>query len=345
MFKKVLAVLLVVAMIFSFAACGNSDAGAEGGDDGQTYVLKFGSVVNEQHVAYKAMEKFKAELEEKSNGRIEVQLYGNSSLGSEREMLEGIAMGTIEMYYGGSMTLAGFTDDVKFQSLPFLFSGGKQAAFDFFNQFGDSISEEVLEQTGIRVIWTDNGEFNCLTKKPIYTVDDFKGLKVRCHEVDVMLEAYKALGANPTAMAFSEIYTALQQGTIQGTNTTALLVDTNAFYEQCEYYNNLHLFYDMGVTAVSEAWLKTLPEDLQQIVIDAANWFADTYNADILAAEEKTEAFLRDTITYVDYTAEELEPFIEAVQPAYDWFRENVDEPRLDEYLEALEPINAKYMK
>lgn len=357
--KRLTIIALTLVCSLALASCGprtptgGQTSSPTGGADtpappaNSEYVLKFGSVVNTTHLAYKCMQNFEKNVEAASNGRIDVQLYSDSNLGGEREMLEGLSMGTIEMFYGGSMTLAGFTDAAKFQSLPFLFTGGFEAAHEFFDEYGPTISEKIESDAGIKVIWTENGTFDPLTDKEINTPADFKELKMRCHEVDVMLDAYGRLDAQPTPMAFAEIYTGLQQGTVDGCNTTAFLIETSKFYELCSVYNKMNLFYDMGVTGISSSWFETLPEDLQEIVLKGAQDFSAEYNS--LYAEELAkceERLVNDHgMTIKTYTVEELVPFQEAVAPTYDWFRENVDEPNLDMYLEALETINAKYLK
>lgn len=361
--NSILAMALTCALSFSLlSACGGDTASkpsappsggapatsapASSGTQKAEYTLKFGTVVSTTHMAYACMQDFEQRVEEATNGRIDVQLYGDSQLGGEREIIEGMSMGTIEMFYGGSMTLAGFTEAAKFQSLPFLFTGGFDAAHEFFDTYGAPISEKIEADSGVKVIWTENGTFDPLCNKEIDVPADFKGLKMRCHEVDVMLQAYEALGAQPTAMAFNEIYTGLQQGTIDGCNTTSLLIDTSKFYEQCKVYNKMNLFYDMGVTGISASWYNGLPEDLQKIVLDEANAFAQQYNDNYAKALEECEARMtsEEGLTIKTYTQDELAPFIEAVQPAYDWFRKNVDEPNLDTYLDALKEINAKYL-
>jgi tripartite ATP-independent transporter DctP family solute receptor len=357
--KTFLALAIVCTLCLSIlAGCGGtaastaapsaapSETASAAPTDSKTYVLKFGTVVSTTHMAYSVMEDFEKLLEADSGGRIDVQLYANSQLGGEREMIEGMSMGTIEMFYGGSMTLGSFTEAAKFQSLPFLFTGGFDAAHEFFDKYGAEISDKIEKDAGVKVIWTENGTFDPLCNKEINTPADFKGLKMRCHEVDVMLQAYEALGAQAVAMSFSEIYTALQQGTIDGCNTTSLLIDSSKFYEQCTVFNKMNLFYDMGVTGLSSSWLASLPEDLQQLVVQDAKAFSAEYNEKYAQAVSECEDRLVNQygVTIKAYTQEELAPFIEAVQPAYDWFRANVDEPNLDTYLSALEEINAKYM-
>lgn len=357
--KKTGILALILACTMVLASCGSqapagTTAPAVGSTDNPNpvpakaeYVLKFGSVVNTSHMAYDCMKNFETSVEAASEGRIDVQLYSDSQLGGEREMIEGMSMGTIEMFYGGSMTLAGFTEAAKFQSLPFLFTGGFDAAHEFFDEYGPAISEKIEADAGVKVIWTENGTFDPLCNKEINTPADFKELKMRCHEVDVMLDAYNRLYAQPTPMSFAEIYTGLQQGTVDGCNTTSFLIETSKFYELCSVYNKMNLFYDMGVTGISSSWFEELPGDLQEIVLKGAQDFADEYNTRYAEELVKCEERLVNEhgMTIKTYTQDELAPFIEAVQPTYDWFRENVNEPNLDMYLEALETINAKHLK
>jgi len=195
------------------------------------------------------------------------------------------------------------------------------------------------------VWWTDNGEFSPLCNWEINTIADFANLKIRVHEMEVMIKGLQTIGAQPVAMAFPEIYTGLQQGTINGNNATLLTAHTSKFYELCKVYNQMCLFYDMGLTCVATEWLESLPPDLQEVMRTAAQNFSSNYNETYEDELAKSAKWLVEEggMTVNTYTAAELASFKEAVQPCYDWYRETYGSEKLDKYLASIDEINAKY--
>lgn len=364
--KKFLSTVLAVTMATSMlAGCGSSsssEASAPAADSSSSssastetaaapsadaIVVKFGTVVSNTHPAYAAMEEFEASVEAKSGGALDVQLYPSSQLGGEREMIEAMAMGTTEMYWGGTSTVGNFTNKSKFWQLPFFFSGGVHACLEFFEVYGDEIGEGILAETGVHCVWTDNGSFNPANSvRPINTPDDMVGLKFRCQEVDMYSQAYEALGATAVPIAYAEIYTALQQGAVDGTNVNNILLENDKFCEVCEYYSVMNLLYDIGLCGISEIFMDTLPEDLQAILWEEAEVFRQnlnefTYDAGQAAEQRMTES---GQVEIKRYTAEEMAVFEAKVQPSYDAFIAAGIEPNFDKYYAAAQEINAKYL-
>lgn len=351
--KTVSLVLVLVLIISCFAGCGGAaspnDSTADESELAQgSIVLKFASVCGGEgrHPWYEPATVFEKAVEERSGGIIDVQIYTDSQLGNERELYESMMMGNTEMMYGGSMVLGNFTKKVKFWGLPFFFSQGREACMEFFDIYGQKIQDGVYEDTGIYCIWTDNGAFQPANiVREIKTPDDMKDLKFRCHEIDTFIKGYESLGAVAVPMAFSEIYTALQQGTITGTHTNNILLESNKFYESCKYYAaNMNLVYDMGVTSISGPWYDALPEDLQKIVWEEAENFRDNFNQSLIDWETGVDERLQNEfgVTYTILTPEELQVFIDKAQTVYEWFRETGEEPDFEEYYNAAKEINER---
>ncbi len=365
--KKWFCLALAVSMSLGLAACSpstsapssapvesaapaQSAAGTEEDLAPGSIILKMTSVCGAegQHPFGNTCVEFEKRVEEESNGVIDVQVYPNSQLGGERELYEGMLNGNIEMFYGGSMVLGNFTDKVKFWGLPFFFSSGREACLEFFETYGDEIQKNVYDEIGLYCLWTDNGAFQPASKFEIKTPADMAGLKLRCHEIDTFIKGYEALGAAPVPMAFGEIYTGLQQGTINGTHTNDVLLESNKFYEVCNYYaSNMNITYDMGVTGISGVWFDSLPEKYQEIVWRNAELFVEEFNANLVEWEQMIDKRLQeeDGVTYTVYTPEERQVFIDAVQPVYEEFKNSGIEPKFDEYYEAAQKLNEKYEK
>lgn len=359
-FLKLIALLLACTILFvgcgggassSSAAAPSTEGGAPSSEStpaassGDKIIIKAGHVCPENHPVHIAFLGFKERVEARTNGAVEVQIYPNSLLGGEREMLEGVLMGSMEIYYGGSQLLNSYTSAVAFQALPFFFTGGKLAAREFFAEFGEDLAAQIQEEIGITVMWTDNSVYNPANSvKEIKTPEDFKGIKFRTQEMDIYIKAYELLGALPTPIATAEVYTGLQQGTINGVNSNIILLDQLKWHEVCAYYPNMSMFVDMGVTAWSSKWMDSLPEDIKTAVMEELPQFRDEYGDAFIAAEVEIRKDLESIgVTFTDYTLDERQMFIDASQPVYDWFRETYKDPMLDQYIEFLKPVNEKY--
>lgn len=309
-------------------------------------VLKFNTVVNESHPGFVCMQEFEKNVEERSGGRIDVQLYPSSQLGGDREAYEALGLGELEMHYSGSFVLGNFTNKTKFWTLPFFFAGGYDAMYEFFDTYGDEIAEGVMADCGIYPVWTVNGAFNPATKgKAILTPDDMKGVKYRVHELDQFVAGYETLGAIPVVMTTSEVYTGLQQGAINGAHSEAQMMLTGKYYEVVDQYSAMNMNLDMSLAGISKPFLDSLDEELREIVLTCAREWADSYTKTYMEILDDTYAELEShgmTITYFD--KEMLQPFQEKVASQYEAFRASGIEPNFDAYYAAAQESNAKYL-
>lgn len=178
----------------------------------------------------------------------------------------------------------------------------------------------------------------------IRTPEDMKGLKIRTQENDILLEIYTQMGANPIPMAFSELFTAMQQHTIDGQVNPALIASTGNYDEVQNYITDVNAVYDATAISINYDFYKSLPEDLQAVVDQAAQE-ACAYQLQ-LSADEEESAFqaLADggmTVTYL--TDEERAAFQEATAGIADWFAAQGVEPNLDAYLEEIQACNDKF--
>lgn len=345
--KRIAAALILVLIITSFTACGGTNDG--GGTAGDVVTIKVGHVCAESHPCQTAFLNFADRVAERSGGSMKVEVYPASQLGSEREMIEMTLNGGMEIFYSGSQTLGLFCDAVNFQGLPFFFTGGKPAARDFFEIYGDEIAQKFSDELGVTIIWTDNSAYGQgTTKKQVVLPEDIKGLKIRTLETEMMIKTYEVLGALASPVATSEVYTALQQGTIDATTSNMILMGMMNWNEVCDYYTDTKMFVDMGVTMMSNAWLDTLTEEQRTILMEELEAFRDEYSELFTEAETDLADELNENGTQViKLTEDQYNQWIQAVQPVYDWFRTTYGDtcPKFDEYLEAAQEINAKYVK
>jgi len=184
-----------------------------------------------------ACQAFKKHVEEKTGGKVKVTTYPNSQLGGEREQLEGVQLGTIQMAALSSGPLPGIFPQIMVFDLPYLFASQK-AAFEVLDgPTGQEIFDLMKAKTGIRgLVWGENG-FRHFTNsvRTVTKPSDMQGLKIRTMENPAHMAIVKALGASPTPMAFNEVYSGLQQKTIDGQENPISLIVSMKFYETQKY--------------------------------------------------------------------------------------------------------------
>ncbi|WP_455596710.1 DctP family TRAP transporter solute-binding subunit, partial [Cloacibacillus porcorum] len=202
--KKLLAAVTFIAIM----AAGAAFAAPE-------YTIKVGYIGSDTHPTMQAMKVFAKDVDAGSKGKIKVELYPNAQLGGDRELCEGVQMGTIQMAIPSTSALAGFDKRIQVLDLPYLFTTRK-AAFDAVDgELGQKLNA-YLSKKGFEVLGYQENGFRHVTnsKRPIKTPADLKGLKIRTMENPMHIAFFKELGANPTPMSWGELYTALQQGTV-----------------------------------------------------------------------------------------------------------------------------------
>lgn len=228
-----------------------------------------------------AVDVFKNYVETKSQGRIKIDAFHASQLGSEKEILEGLKMGTIELGTITTGPIPTLFKPIMVFDIPYLFPSEYVAWQVLDGPFGDELMEAMRVQTGVRSLAvSENGYRHFFTgKKAIHSPADMKGLKLRTMENPAHMKLVEALGASPTPIAFGELYMALQQGVVDGAECPITLINNMKFYEVQKHvvldghlYNPLILFINDGL------WKKLSPE-LRQIMYEGAQFYNITQRA------------------------------------------------------------------
>lgn len=341
--RNISALVLALVMILTLAACGgNTGGGSSGGTGSQSggssasapaksgddtvYNITIGGTVPDDHPISQGLFKFKEVAEELSGGRFKVEVYDNNTIGASRELVEGVQANEIQMAECSQSVYASFTDELISVGLPFLFKN-RQAGYAFFDsEVGDQIADVIAEQTGVRIVGYFENGIRQLTnsKRPVTSPDDMKGLKIRVMESPLYIEMFTEMGANPSPMAFSELYTALQQGTVDGQDNPWTIVSTNAFYEVQAYATDLSHTFDITCFAINDEFYQSLPDDLREVVDKAADAAVETNRTLSIELENEYIATIEGggcQITYL--TDEQRQVFRDATAGCYDWFRQN----------------------
>jgi len=277
---------------------------------------------------------FKHLVEAASGGRIKVEIYPANQLGSEREQLEGVKMGTIEMCNVSEGTVPGFFPEILVLGIPYLFESAPLAWKVLDGPFGRDLMEEMRKKTGIRCLTiTENGFRNFTNRiRPIKKPEDMKGLKFRTMENPAHMEMVRALGADPTPIAWGECYTALQQKVVDGQENPISLILVMKFYEVQKYLTMDGHIYSIDFTFINDAFFQKLPKDLRRIVEDAARVAGTTHRG----IQQYTSAIGVDELKqkgmeiYVP-TPAEIEAFGKATQPRVtEWVKQKVPQKWID---------------
>jgi len=284
--KRFTALLIFVVMAMMLTACGGSDtsnkSAASGGNEKQgsseARALNIGytTAANKNDPYHLTASKFKEIVEAKTKGRITVNCYPSSQLGSEPEMWEGMQTGICDMAVMTNAYVSTFVHANGALDLPFIFSDLKQARTVLDGEFGKKLIAN-MNKSGVTCLAFSEGGFRqlCTSSVPVSKPSDLVGLKIRCMETKIYLSAYSALGVNATPMAWGELLPALQQGTVDGCDAPLSVLYTNGFPDVCKYIDNVNLFYSPLPVCISNNVLDKLSDADKKILTEAAVQSAD----------------------------------------------------------------------
>jgi len=353
--KKLLAVFFMVMLVFVVTACGNENASNNegnstentgntennGGDsaDVEEKVIRAGIGLNDQHPQYKGLLKFKEIVEEKTNGAIKVETYHSGQLGDDRTMTEALQFGTQEVTIPSTAPIANFVKEFSVFDFPFLFPNEEVADEVLDGPVGQKFLDMLPDQELMGLAYWENG-FRDLTnsERAVASAADFDGLKIRTMENDLHLDAFRALGANPTPMAFTELFTALQQGTVDGQENPYATIYLQKFYEVQSHVSNTHHIYSPFVFLMSKSFYDGLTEEQQQIVKDAAIE-AGQYERQL--NREANDKYLADLqaegMTFTEITPEARQEMVDLIEPVIAEYAESIGNDLVDEVYQAIE--------
>ena len=273
--------------------------------------LKFGHMVNEDNIWHKAALKFKEVAETKSNGRIEVKLYPNSQLGKELDIINSIQLGTADMTMTGE-SLANWAPKAALLAVPYAFTSSEQLKNAVEGDVGAEIEAQITQRTGLEPIaWFERGPRHLTSNRKITEPSDLEGMKLRVPNVPLFVKAWDKLGAKPIPMAFSEVFTSLQQNTIDGQENPLSLIKSASFYEVQKYVNLTGHVRSWIYVVIGANKLNSMPADLRNIVLEAAQEMQNYEHALFAADEQALRADLESR-------------GMEFVEPNVDAFQEKV---------------------
>jgi TRAP-type transport system periplasmic protein len=236
--------------------------------------FKLGHVLPPAHNWHVAASGFADEVKAVTAGRVEIKVFPNSQLGTETAVIEGLQLGTVEMGLIGGASFQNVEPKLGLEGLPYAFSDHQHAYRVFDGEAGNRLFG-LLEKKGIKgLAWWENGFRNMTnSKRAISVPDDLKGLKVRVTPDKIRLDTFKALGALPVPMAFAELYSALQQGAVDGQeNPLAIIFSSNFFEVQKHLSLTNHVWSSATLVMAKGVWDKVSAADQQAIQKVAFTW-------------------------------------------------------------------------
>lgn len=342
--KKIFAILLILAMVLSLAACGGNSSGANPPDsaskagqpaDSADYptpekpiTLKLGHVGPPNSSLQIAAEAIAASVLDKTGGAVVIEVYPQSQLGDAVVMLDGLSNGTLEMAMVGCNEIATMLPDFYVFCLPFLFNGLDEFITVARTPEVTAKANEIMNTKGITLIGFPTGECRGYsnTQHAIRTPADIAGQKVRIQAGAIYVDTFEALGAVPSTMAFSEVYSALQQGVINAEDNGADMLTKMKFAEVEKYHTMLnHMVQSNPLLISSEIWNKLSSEQQTAIREAEADW-GDNYLSfmgEQLAASVQSA---KDAgVEIIELSDSEFQAFKDATSSVYDTYVPQID--------------------
>ncbi len=313
--KSLIALAMASAMVLSLAACGGSDApapetkaaGAEteaaaAADSGEgavdtsnaEFTISIGHINAESDSWHQASLDFKEQVEKNSNGRIKVEVYPNSQLGSEVDMIASILQqGGCDLTFTGE-SMQTYQPDLGMIGMPYLIQSDEQMEKVLTGEVGKKL-EGLMEESGMKVLgYFTRGPRYITSNRKIESVADCQNLLIRTPQSPMTVAAFEAIGAKPTPMALNEVFTSLNQGTIEAQENPYAMIQTQSFYEVQKYLIKTAHLRAWVYIAMGKAQFDALPEDLQQVVLDAGKHCQDYEHELFLANEAAYEKQLQE---------------------------------------------------
>lgn len=336
--KRTLAFLIAVMLIvYLFTACSSKTASTtqnpsapQSTDEEPTISTSFALMLADNHPHSIAASSVMAkEVSDATNGKFTIDVQTNGSLGSDSETTEATIMGTMYMTGPTAATLATIDSNWYILDVPYVFTSKEQVRNALDSELGEFLSKSLEERAGLICLGFGESGMRGLSNntKTVTSPADLSGMKIRTLENKYHLATFEALGANPTPMAFSEVYTALQMGQIDGQDNAISITYTNKFYEVQKYYTRLEHLFNGNTYVVNAKWFYGLPTSYQEALRTAVKDAVAKQRELVDSMEEEQvsemEAYGCEVTTL---TEDQKRAFVDATQSVRDDFAEEFGE-------------------
>ena len=281
---------------------------------------RLGHIFTDSHPRGIAMQRFADTVKEKSNGEITIDIFSSSTLGSEQQMLQAI-QGNVQQFYLGSLSpLSGRQKELQIFDFPFLFQSHEEAAQVLDGPVGQKMLENLYGMRMYPLTWS-GGAFRDLAnnKHAVNSLEDMKGLKIRVMPTKVAIDSFQAMGINPVPLAYSEVFTALETGVLDGHENPVVDMYQNKLYEVENNLTTTNHVYTPVALVVSKKWFDTLTPEQQAIVRSAAEETRTFQRAqEISQVEHALEQLEENGMKISTLSPEDMNELRAVVQPVFD---------------------------
>ena len=303
--------IMVLSFVFVLAAFGTASAAPQ-------YTLKLGHLSNEDHTWHKGSMKFAEEVERLSGGRIVCEVFPNEQLGNEIDTIQAIHTGIAHMVITGE-SMQNWAPKCALIAVPYMIRDMDHLTRVLNSEAGREIEADIIEKVKLRPVSAFvRAPRNLTSNRPITKPDDLNGFRIRVPNVPLFTAVWEAFGAKPTPMAFSEIFTSLQQNVIDGQENPLDLIRSGSLYEVQKHVNLTEHVYGWIYLVIGEEFFQKLPADLQGAVVEAGK-IAEAHERELfLAGVADNEKFLKDNGT--DFVTVDKPAFAALAGPAVEEF-------------------------
>jgi len=284
-----------------------TEAGAADADDGAPFVvtkpktgfqpriIRFGYGLDEESHQGRAVRLFAQDLADRTGGRLKVKEVGNARFGSDDQMQNAMLAGKLDMMAGGTATLVKYVPELAVFDLPFLFDTELQADFILDGPLGQSLADKLSAEGLVGLVYWENG-FRSLTtyKRPVRRIEDLKGLKLRVMQNTIFLDLFRAFGAEPVALPFSELGLALETRQVDGQENPVTTIQSSRFYEAQTHLTLTRHVYSPWLVTASRRWWDSLSDDEHKAIQASAAVARDFQRRDSRESSGKAMNFLRE---------------------------------------------------
>jgi len=321
-------VLIGALCVSMFTGCGSSSSGSKtestgtetaSEKGGEGIVVKVGSALASTHPVTVALkEVFEKEIEEKTNGKFDIQIYDSGTLGGEKQLYDYTRSGDIQLCAVGT-TMWSEVPMMATPDFPFVFRDVAHARRVYQGEVGDYIAENLETAADLKFLaWCPNGARVFSSSKELTSIEDFKGLKLRMPNNPIHLAVAEALGANAVVMDFGEVFTALEQKVVDGQDNPLSTFRQEGWYEVQDFvYETNHMVASIEVLGNSKFWDSLTEEEkaiFEEVSENTENSAWDAYEKSI----DEDRAFMEENeLTVTTPTAEEHDKLVEMMEPVY----------------------------
>ncbi len=317
--NSVFVVLIFITLFVLGNLAMNQSAGST---DADVITFRVAQSKSANHPVSKGIDKFAELVEEKSNGQIQIQTYHDALIGNDREVIESAQKGGIAFASSSTPNMTSFTNYFTAWDLPYIFENKDEVYQAIDGEPGDVIRNE-MKKSGFQVIFFPDYGFRQIVNnvKPIQEPSDLKGMKVRTTNSKIEQADFDALGATPTPVSWSEVFTALQQGTVEGEGNSYSLLWDSKHQEVLRYATEVNYNYSSDIVVMNKEKFDELTQANQQLIMEAGDeamiWQRKLANE---REEEAKQQFIDYGIEIFEPNEEEMRKWKQAVKPVWDRF-------------------------